>query len=331
MSGNARRSRNFFRDLLNWNIPGNEDTIKPEFIDTANLINVVYDNIVANGTTNATTTVLNYGVNVITTVTLTNNSAKLPQPVTGKTVKVVNMGTLPLQIFPSNVGGQINNYPIDAPAIVPPDGKLYEFICIENPLPGAWVWSAPAINQAELIEVVINHTNGVASAAYVGQQSYPGAPVIGLSGGSISIVPMDGVLSAIFPAVSTKTKVYTNILAGDMASAFGPDATVVERIVGYKDGVSSVAIVGGNDLMYFSNAAGYTFTNNLVVQAPVGSINSPILVGDTATFYSELNNSSVPNLGTGGSFSSYYWYYAINIPASAATKVYRFKIFVEYQ
>ncbi len=30
---------------------------------------------------------------------------------------------------------------IDAPVIIPPDGNTYEFICIENPLPGAWTFS----------------------------------------------------------------------------------------------------------------------------------------------------------------------------------------------
>lgn len=331
MSGYARRSRNFFRDLMNWNVPGNEDTIKPEFIPTADLITTVYDGIVANNTTNATTTVLNYGVNVVTTVTLTNKAAKLPQPVTGKSVKVVNMGANPLLLFPSNVGGQINNYPINAPATVPADGKLYEFICIENPLPGAWVWSAPATNQIELQEVTINHTNGTPSASYVGAQIYVYAPTFGLSSGSLVITPFDSVLSTGNPNVSTKTKVYTNILAGDVASNIGPDAIVVERIVYYKSAVNTASSVGGLDLVYFSNAAGNTFSNNLVLEAPIGSLNNPILPGDTGTFYTEENNASIPNLGTGGAFSSYYWLYAINIPDTAATKNYKFKIFVEFQ
>lgn len=330
MSGNARRSRNFFRDLMNWNVPGNEDSIKPEFIPTADLITTVYDGIVANNTTNATTTILNYGVNVVTTVTLTNKAAKLPQPVTGKTVKVVNMGANPLLLFPSNVGGQINNYPINAPATVPADGKLYEFICIENPLPGAWVWSAPAINQIELPEVTINHTSGTPSAAYVATQIYstPQGGTLDVNG-NIQLSSPGCLISLPYAAASTKSKYYTNILAGDVNSSVNP--IVIERIAYYKVAANTISSVGGNDYVPFLPTAVSTASYSVNV-APVGSLNSPILPGDTGTFYAEtLVQPSVPNLGTGGAFSSYYWLYAINIPASVDTKVYKFKIFVEFQ
>ena len=80
----------------------------------------VYDGLSAQGTTSSTTSVLQYGVNVFTTVTPTNYAAKLPQPITGKSVKIVNKGSVTLSLFPSNVGGQINNYPIDYPAQSPP-------------------------------------------------------------------------------------------------------------------------------------------------------------------------------------------------------------------
>ena len=97
----------------------------------------VFDGLIANNTSSATTLVLNYGVNVIQTATTTNFAAKLPQPVTGKKVTIVNKTTMNVFLYPSNAGGQINNYVINAPAIIPPDGKAYEFTCIENPLPGA--------------------------------------------------------------------------------------------------------------------------------------------------------------------------------------------------
>jgi hypothetical protein len=45
------------------------------------------------------------------------------------------------------VAGRINNGAVGAPAIIPPDGKVYDFICVDNPLPGAWVWSPPATAQ----------------------------------------------------------------------------------------------------------------------------------------------------------------------------------------
>ena len=119
-------------------------------------IYTVNDNLNANNTTTATTSVMVYGVNVFTGVTSTNYATKLPQPVTGKSVKVINNGSTLLHIFPSNIGGQVNNLPINTPAVIPPDGNLYEFICIKNPLPGAWTFSTPATGQYDSGEITIS-------------------------------------------------------------------------------------------------------------------------------------------------------------------------------
>jgi hypothetical protein len=116
----------------------------------------------ASVTSSATTSVCIYGVNVFEHVTPTNHATKLPQPVTGKSVRVVNNGNTLLKIFPSNVGGRINNYPVDTPAVIPPDGNLYEFICVENPLPGEWTFSAPATGQYDSGDIEISVTSGVA-------------------------------------------------------------------------------------------------------------------------------------------------------------------------
>jgi len=117
----------------------------------------VFDGLVANDTTLADTTlVLEYGVNIIVTATDTDFACRLPIPVTGKRVIVINRSTRSISLFPSMAGGRINNYAIDAPAIIPPDGNAYDFICIENPLPGAWVWSPPAIGQYDSGEITTN-------------------------------------------------------------------------------------------------------------------------------------------------------------------------------
>lgn len=128
-------------------------------------IYTVNNNLNANNTTTATTSICIYGVNVFTGVTNTNYATKLPQPVTGKSVKVINNGSTILSIYPSNIGGQINNLPIDTPAIIPADGNLYEFICIVNPMPGAWTYSAPATGQYDSGEIIISLTAGTANGA----------------------------------------------------------------------------------------------------------------------------------------------------------------------
>jgi hypothetical protein len=112
----------------------------------------------ASTTSSATTSICSYGVNVFEYVTTTNRATKLPQPTTGKSVRIVNNGSTLLSVFPSNVGGRINNYPVNTPAIIPPDGNLYEFICIENPLPGEWTWSAPATGQYDSGEIEVSIT-----------------------------------------------------------------------------------------------------------------------------------------------------------------------------
>lgn len=131
----------------------------------------VYNNLSAQGTTSSSTTILKYGVNVITTITGSHYAAKLPQPKTGKSVKVMNKGVLTLSLFPSNVGGQINNLAIDQPAIIPPDGKLYEFICIENPQPGAWTWTAPATNQYDTGIISVSTVTGANSILHIANSS----------------------------------------------------------------------------------------------------------------------------------------------------------------
>jgi hypothetical protein len=125
-------------------------------LNISDTLYTVHAALSASTTSSATTSICSYGVNVFEYVTLSNIAAKLPQPVTGKSVRVINNGNTLLKMYPSNVGGQINNLPINEPAIIPPDGNLYEFICIKNPLPGAWTFSAPATGQYDSGEISIS-------------------------------------------------------------------------------------------------------------------------------------------------------------------------------
>ena len=112
----------------------------------------------ASATSSATTSICSYGVNVFEHVTPTKFATKLPQPTTGKSVRIMNNGSTLLSVYPSNIGGKINNYPVNSPAVIPPDGNLYEFICIKNPLPGEWTFSAPATGQYDSGEIEISLT-----------------------------------------------------------------------------------------------------------------------------------------------------------------------------
>lgn len=132
-------------------------TLNATSIPSANISDALYTvnyGLNASGTSISTGSICGYGVNVFTGVTSTDYATKLPQPVTGKAVKIINLSNSGLSVFPSNVGGKINNNGVSQSVLIPPDGKLYEFVCVVNPLPGAWVWSAPATGQYDSGEIL---------------------------------------------------------------------------------------------------------------------------------------------------------------------------------
>jgi hypothetical protein len=205
-----------------------------EIIDNINggVILNVSKNLAATSTTFAgTSTILTYGVNVFKTVTSTNYAAKLPQPTTGKSVRVVNMTSTILVLYPSNIGGQINNYPVNIPAQIPPDGRVYEFVCIENPLPGAWTWSSPATTQYDSGVITANTTSATkilmaANAANVIERSgFTSSSAWGYDGKNLPLI-QNNVVDVCFKqptqwAGITKVKVYTNLSASGLPAVFG--------------------------------------------------------------------------------------------------------------
>jgi len=129
------------------------------------------------GTTSSTTSQAIYGINIIDTATTSNLATRLPDPTTGRQTTFVNNSTMSILVFPSVAGGKINGV-VDGYASIPNDGKSYTFFCIQNPLPGAWTWSPPAVGQLQVPRISISHTNGAETIAYgVGRT----APFTGLA------------------------------------------------------------------------------------------------------------------------------------------------------
>jgi hypothetical protein len=92
-------------------------------------------NIIAD--TNSTT-FLQYGINLISTITSQSYCVRLPQvPRTGKDVTIINKSGGDLWVFPSTGSGDING-DIDGYVVIPSNGQSYNFNCYENPLPGGW-------------------------------------------------------------------------------------------------------------------------------------------------------------------------------------------------
>jgi hypothetical protein len=239
------------------------------------------------------------------------------------------MSTQTISVHPSNVGGKINNLPVDTPLVVPNDGKAYEFICTENPLPGGWnVVSPPATGQYNGVEITISHTNGVVTNNF----GYSDATLTPTAGAGLDInqnITLAGNwLTENQPTSMVKLKSYTNILQTDLASEFSPDAIATTVLTAFKT-ASNVVTYGQRIDAVFSGGLGYTGSF-----APTGTLNTPPLPGDTDTMYYEsselLADGVYDQIGTGGAFSRAYYTFGMFIPASAATKTYKFQFFLEY-
>jgi hypothetical protein len=269
----------------------------------------VFDGLVADDTTAATTLVLEYGVNIIDTSTITDFACRLPQPVTGKKVIVVNSSNFPVSLFPSNVGGQINNYPVDTPAIIPPDGRAYDFICIENPLPGAWVWSPPAINQFDSGEISATTTSNAANRYIAAATLGVGGPTFaaekdsfnssngiaydGLNQPNIFEVNLGPIPNTLYLTqfkpltpinVVTKIKVYTNIIHDPAVGLPGLQFLAGQQLNEYVAGTNTFVTNGIGDAAspYFNN---FNLSNQL---SGGGSPGVTTNIGDAGTSWGEI-------------------------------------------
>jgi hypothetical protein len=312
---------NFFREFFDYStIPPH---IKPTFLG-----NFVFDDLAANGTTSSTTSLMKYGTNIFTTVDAGSVATKLPQPVTGKEATVVNNGSVGLYVFPSNTGGTINSLGENNPIIIPPDGVAYTFKCIENPLPGAWIVSAPAITELNILEMTVSHTNGVANNG-CGVGVYVSSSIGAALDGSQNIILTPNStywLTLLSNRFATKLKVYTNILPADMV-ALSP--IQVWRSQAYKTAAGTVTS-GQRDTVVFLTT-GVTPEGQAVSPGPayVGNVgDAGTLYGSDDTYYEALPGNNLTKIGT-GTFSNFYTTFGIQIPANAATKDYKFKIFLE--
>ncbi len=302
----------------------------------------VYDNLVAQGTDETTTLVLDYGVSIITTSTIDDYAAKLPQPITGRSTRVVNTSGFPVYVYPSNVGGQINDLPVDTPALLPADGKLYNFVCIENPLPGQWSVQLPSNVILELGTLEVNHTNGVDSNYRGTYTAYPYTDpeaYINLQAGTGNIVLNANTewMSLPVSSVAVRSGYYTNILPTDIAAGFNEKISI-QRMTFFATAYNASISWGGGDWTELfpsipSSTIGVVATGGIAPTVPVEIGQTGTYAGETPVYTPQTANQfAVTNLGlsNGTQFSDYYFTYAINIPASAATKLYKVKIFVEY-
>jgi hypothetical protein len=274
---------------------------------------VVDNNLSASNTTMANTDLtLAYGVNVITTATATNYACKLPLPTTGKSLFIINKSTMPVLLFPSMVGGQINNNPIDTPASIPPDGRSYMFICTENPLPGEWTWNPATVAQYDSGVITVADTgvigNGVISAADSTQYligtgfysntywSYNGAFKPGHPSLIVDNVP--GFIGIAFQPSTLwnsilKIKVYTNISSTSLSS-FQWGLTSAVAVNSYLPGTTTFEGLTPGGIYIAGNFGDYGTVNQTVPGATLGVHELTTNVGDPGTAWGEISYDSTP-------------------------------------
>lgn len=287
--------------------------------NTPPLQETINDTIVMTGTTAATTTTfLVFGYNVIKNATATNYACRLPNPPKkGMSTTVINTSGFPIVIYPSVTGGSINGV-VNGSALVPSDGKPYVFFCYENPLPGAWTWTPPAINQYDSGEITVNSppSNGCITASNSANFSISTVLNGTLAGFDGLNKPLfynynddyGGQVSTFKPATIwnqiTKIKVYTNKIV------IGSGVTV--RIVGtsffnyynkltgvFYDGVQYQSAAFGADLLVSTAVAGTAVPN------PAGSVVS-LNIGDAGTLYGENTITSFVPVPTNISYNTLY-------------------------
>ena len=319
------------------------------------------------GTTAATTSQAIYGVNLITTATTSALATRLPDASTGKQVTFVNTSTMSILVFPSVAGGKINGV-VDGYASIPNDGTAYTFTCIENPLPGAWTWSPPAVNQIQLGTISISHTNGTASFVWsTGQVDSSGNQIIAtgmnlspwFNNLSVSGAFSGGFYTASFPITTndqglttgqniwlsapnltpartiTAIKVYTNFKTSDdtIASGFAPQ---VIRYMAYAPTLAGYSNLSASGAWLSTTAPTNSPFYNAGLEVNGGPSSTPTEIGDAGTVYTiqptntvQFSPSDTDLIGEGPN-GAYYHTFAISIPQFLATKTYKFDIFLEH-
>lgn len=303
-----------------------------EFFVTATYFDTqaINETVSAEGTDGDTTAYLDYGINVITTADASNYAIRLPYPpIKGKTVTIINTTSIPIVVYPSIVGGSINGV-VDGTATIPADGKGYIFTCWENPLPGAWSWTAPSINQLVSVDLTVSHTNGVASLAYFDLSGTTAAGVT--SGVSAGVLQLGGPwFTNTTPIVINKIKCYTSIRYAQLPAS----ATDIFQV-----GVTQVRLTNpttvttinilDQDLNQFEVDDPSFTAPNLQAKETVGATTTPPALGDINSIYTfgevALTNTVTERTIGGGKYITLF----AQIDASAPTQDYVFKFFIEY-
>ncbi len=189
----------------------------------------------------------------------------------------------------------------------------------------------------EFDEISIVHTNGVADN-YAGVASpISSSTGAGTSGGNLTLTPGPEYWKSLNVNVrAISMGVHSNVVVADLTGSGSGNAVLVKLVQAFLSGAST-ATSGQRmivDMRSDGNVLGSDGTS-IGGAMQKGTLSTPPEVDESATLYGVDANTvggvTVYAIGVGGNYSRAYFTFAITIPASAASKTYKFKIYLRYQ
>ncbi len=150
-----------------------------------------------------TTTTASYGINRITSVTSTNYCCRLPNPpVQGATITFINDGGAPFYVFPSMIGGTIDNVK-DGWIQIPNNGQAVTLTCTQNPNPGVWQSITPSSTGGTVFttDVISTPLGANKVLAFVNNSAY-GVSNYSSGLGAYNVLPSPPLLAGVTPGLS---------------------------------------------------------------------------------------------------------------------------------
>lgn len=197
-------------------------------------------------------------------------------------------------------------------------------------------------------EMSFAHTNGVITHG-VGNGSIAPGSTIGVGFNEVGGVlildlnPVEQYWISMDTLAKVKTlRVYTNIVANDASTDFDPGAIACWYSQGYQSASNGVSSGQRLTLNFYKTVGNFNSEEDHPQTHAVsgGTLNSPPHVGDTGTMYGEVNvadgfddlTDEELSVGANVTYNNKYWIiFAIQIPAAAVTKTYKFRFELDYE
>ncbi len=182
----------------------------------------------------------------------------------------------------------------------------------------------------ELDEMSVNHTNGVTDN-YAGTGTAISTSTGALVSSGVLVLTPDiaSWKTHDIPAIATKLIVKTNIIAADL----GSNGILVSLNQARRTGTSTATSGQRIQLSFGANSGDGAGTHGVISGGPSYTGN----VGDDGTFYAEIDlaaqTGTENEIGSGNTFDTngkYYYIIGITVDTASDTKLYKFKVFVQY-